>query len=101
MLTAKDRRRLKSLAHHLAVVVTVGEQGVSQSLCDETDRALTDHELIKARINANDRELRRSLADALAKRCSAEVVQMIGKVCVLYRPNPDANPQLSNVARSS
>ena len=101
MLTAKDKRRLKSLAHHLAVIVTVGEQGVSQSLCDETSRALTDHELIKARINANDRDLRRSLAEALADRCGAEVVQMIGKVCVLYRANPDADPQLSNVARLS
>lgn len=90
MLNAKDRRHLKSLAHHLAVVITVGEQGVTQSVCDETSRALTDHELIKARINVNDRDLRRTLADALADRCGAEVVQVIGKVCVLYRPNPDA-----------
>jgi RNA-binding protein len=43
--------------------------------------------------------MRKELGDALAMRCEAEIVQVIGKVWVLYRPNPDAEPRLSNVAR--
>ena len=97
MLSAKDARRLKRIAHHLTVVVTVGEQGLTKPLQAEAARALNDHELIKVRINVADRQLRRSLAESLAARCGAEIVQQIGKVCVLYQHNPDAH--LSNVAR--
>jgi RNA-binding protein len=101
MLSAQDKRRLKSLAHHLAVIVTVGEQGITDGLRAEAARALADHELIKVRINVTDRAMRRSLGESLAVQCDAEIVQTIGKVCVLYRHNPDADAQLSNVARFS
>jgi RNA-binding protein YhbY len=53
------------------------------------------------RINVADRALRRALSESLAAQCDAEIVQQIGKVCVLYRHNPDADAQLSNVARHS
>jgi RNA-binding protein len=101
MLTAKDKRRLRQVAHRVSVVVTVGEQGVTPGVRDETARALTDHELIKARVNVVDRVLRRSIGEALAAQCGAAVVQVIGKVWVLYRPNPHADAELSNTARHS
>lgn len=99
MLTAKDKRRLREVAHHLQPVVTIAERGLTESLLDEARRALTDHELIKTRINIADRAVRRELGQTLATHCEAEIVQTIGKVWVLYRPNPHADPRLSNVAR--
>jgi RNA-binding protein len=99
MLTAKDRRRLRRIAHHLAPVVIVAERGIADGVVREADRALTDHELIKVRIDIEDRDARRGAAAALALRCQAEIAQSIGKVWVLYRANPDANPRLSNLAR--
>jgi RNA-binding protein len=101
MLTSKDKRRLRQVAHHLQPIVTIAERGMTDGLLDETRRALTDHELIKAKINVVDRDLRKELGAALAAECEAEIVQVIGKVWVLYRPNPDAEPRLSNVARFS
>jgi RNA-binding protein len=101
MLTAKDKRRLRQVAHHLQPIVTIAERGVTDGLLDETRRALTDHELIKTKINVTDREVRKALGEAIAAQCEAEVVHVIGKVWVLYRPNPDADPSLSNVARYS
>jgi RNA-binding protein len=94
------RKRLKKIAHHLHPVVIVGEGGVSDAVVAETERALDDHELIKVKLNAGDRDDRRSLGDGLATSCRAEVVQRIGKVLVLYRRNPEARPDLSNVARA-
>jgi RNA-binding protein len=93
------RRRLKQIAHHLDPVVRVGEQGVSDAVVAETRRALDDHELIKVRIHALDREARRTQAQALAHACGAEIVHSIGKMAVLFRRNPEPNHKLSNLTR--
>lgn len=95
----QDRRALKRIAHHLDPVVLVGEQGVTDALLAETNRALDDHELIKVRIHAGDRDARREMAQALARACRADIVQTIGKVVVLFRRNPEPNHKLSNLTR--
>lgn len=93
------RRRLERIAHHLDPVVLVGEQGVSEPVVAETARALNDHELVKVRLPAGDRDTRRAMARSLAEACDAEVIQTIGKVVVLFRRNPEPNPKLSNLSR--
>ncbi|MEQ8861619.1 MAG: ribosome assembly RNA-binding protein YhbY [Pseudomonadales bacterium] len=100
-LDRDTRRDLKRIAHHLDPVVLVGDQGISDALIAETERALGDHELIKVRIHAADRDARRALAEALAEACNAALVQTIGKITVLYRRNPEPNPKLSNLSRYS
>lgn len=95
----ETRRRLKRIAHHLDPVVLVGDQGITDALVAEANRALDDHELIKVRIHAGDRDDRRVMAEALADACDAAVVQSIGKVSVLFRKNPEPNPKLSNLTR--
>ena len=60
---------------------------------------MSDHELIKVKLALHEREDRRSAAARLAQACSAELVHSIGKVVVLYRHNPQANPKLSNILR--
>jgi RNA-binding protein len=99
VLDQTTRRQLKRIAHHLQPVVAVGDQGVTDAVVSETNRALADHELIKVRIASADREARRGLTDHLAAACGAVVVQRIGKVCVLFRKNPQPNPKLSNLSR--
>lgn len=99
MLAAKEKRELRQIAHHLQVIVTVGDSGVSDGVRAETDRALTDHELIKMRVNIGERDERRQLAAELAESVNAQVVHSIGKVFVLFRENPKANPLLSNRTR--
>jgi RNA-binding protein len=101
MLTSKEKRRLRQVAHHLQVVVTIAERGVTDALLEETRRALHDHEVIKAKVNVADRDMRRSLGETLAGASQSEIVQVIGKVWVLYRANPAADPRLSNIARYS
>jgi len=98
-LSIHDRKRLRQIAHHLQPVVTIGDHGVSDALVAETERALTDHELIKVRVNGADRDERVQAAEALTTACNAVRVQSIGKILVLYRRNPKAKPRLSNLAR--
>jgi RNA-binding protein len=98
-MNASEKKSLRQIAHHLDVVVSVGDQGISEGVVAEAERALTDHELIKVKLGINDRTARSTAAQALADQCSAEIVQSIGKVVVLFRANPKANPKLSNVKR--
>ncbi len=91
-------RKLKQIAHHLHPVVMVGDAGISDNLCEELNRALRDHELIKVKL-AGDREQRAQWIDELKAAGGCELVTSIGKVAVFYRENPEANPKLSNVAR--
>jgi len=98
-LDAKTKRRLRQIAHHLDPVVSIGDQGVSEGLIGETNRALADHELIKVRINALAREDRDTLGTGLADACNAAIVQRIGKIIVLFRANPEPDPKLSNLTR--
>lgn len=100
-MDAKTRKQLRQIAHHLDPVLIVGEQGLSDNLLTEANRALTDHELIKVKLQSADRAERSAIADALASHCGAALVQKIGKVVVLFRANPEAKPALSNVSRFS
>ena len=96
-----EKKTLKRIAHHLDCVVTVGDQGLTEGVLAETERALADHELIKVRLGTADREERVNLGEKIAEDCQAEVVQRIGKVLVLFRANPKPNVKLSNLHRYS
>ena len=88
-LTPRERSHLKARAHALEPRVQVGHSGVTDAVAAEVDRALTAHELIKVKILGEDRDARRETADAIAARADAALVQSVGKVIVLWRPNPD------------
>ena len=98
-LTAREKKQFRQIAHHLDAVVIIGDQGVSEGVIAETERALADHELIKVKLNLGEREDRNTAAQSLAEACDATIVHSIGKVVVLYRHNPQANPKLSNILR--
>ncbi|SFH61530.1 ribosome assembly RNA-binding protein YhbY [Modicisalibacter xianhensis] len=98
-LSQAQKKAFRSIGHHLNPVVTVSENGLSEGVMAELDRALSDHELIKIKLAVGDREIRRQAIDELAADARAEVVQVIGKMALLYRRNPKANPKLSNVKR--
>jgi len=85
MLTAKQRQYLKGLAHELSPVVRVGKGRVNDTVIAETKVSLNAHELIKVRIDAEESEARRILAEQLAAAADAEIAAMIGKTVILYR----------------
>jgi RNA-binding protein len=93
-LTSKQRRHLRALAHHLNPVVMVGNAGVTDGVAEAVDVALTRHELIKVRVDADAPEDRHEVADALTTRLRASEVQVIGHVVVLYRRHPP-EPQIA------
>lgn len=99
-LNSKERRQLRALAHTLRPVVTVAGKGLSDSVLQEVDRALADHELIKVKITVGDRTQRETIIGALCERTGALLVQRIGNIATLMRPNPAADPKKSNLQRA-
>jgi RNA-binding protein len=83
-----QRRALKQRAHHLKPVVLLGAAGLSERVLAEIELALQHHELIKVRVNGGDRDVRDAQVRSIAEDTGAALVQRIGNVAVLYRPNP-------------
>jgi RNA-binding protein len=84
-LASKRRQQLKAQAHKLKPIVLIGNNGLTDNVNMEIERALHDHQLIKMRINAEDRLLRKSLFQEISLTHHAELIQMVGKVGVIYR----------------
>lgn len=88
-LDAATRRALRARAHHLDPVVAIGLHGLTPAVVHEIDVALLAHELIKVRVFSDDRTARAALLDEVARALDAAPVQQLGKLFVLWRPNPD------------
>jgi RNA-binding protein len=98
-LSQAQKKAFRSIGHHLDPVVTVSENGASDGVLAELERTLTDHELIKIKLALPERDDRRAMLDEMVQASGAEKIQTIGKMALLYRRNPQANPKLSNLKR--
>lgn len=88
-MTSKQRAYLRSLANTLQPIIYVGKGGLSATVEQEADEALTARELVKGKVLETAPETAREAAEAIAAAVCADVVQVIGRVFVLYRRNPD------------
>lgn len=84
-LSKQQITELKARAHHLNPVVMIGQKGLTEAVIQETNHALTAHELIKVRVFGDEREERLAICEALCAAVNAQPVQHIGKLLVLYR----------------
>ena len=98
-LTQEQKKQFKSIGHHLKPVLIVADNGVTEGVLAELERALNDHELIKIQLRITEREDRLAVIDELYKARKADLAQVIGKMALLYRKNPKANRNLSNISR--
>jgi RNA-binding protein len=90
VLSGKQRRHLRALAHELRPLVQVGKDGIDDGLIGAIDQALLDHELIKVKVGEAAGLDRHDVAEDLAGKTKSEVAQVLGNIVVLYRPHPEA-----------
>ena len=88
-LTPAERREHRANAHHLDPVVMIGGDGLTPAVQKEIDAALNAHGLIKVRVFNDDRAARELMYQELAADLSAAPIQHIGKLLVLWRPQPE------------
>ena len=89
VLNSGQKKSLRGKGHHLDPIVFVGKEGLSPALLKSTETALKTHELIKIKLGQNCPLERNEAARELAQCTKATLVQVIGRIVLLYRPNPD------------
>ena len=87
-LSIAERKVHRAEAHHLSPVVMIGNSGLTAAVIKEADAALNAHGLIKIRILGDDRTAREAMYLQLADQLHAAPIQHIGKLIVLWRPQP-------------
>jgi RNA-binding protein len=85
MLTGKQKRFLRSQAHHLDPIFQVGKGGVNENMIKQVAEALEARELLKISVLQNCEEDKMDVAEQISKGAKAEIVQVIGNTIVLYK----------------
>lgn len=88
-MTTKQRAYLKGLAMNLEPIIQIGKSSVTPDLTAAVAEALEARELIKISILKNCLDDGNQMAQMLAERTHAQVVQVIGKKIVLYKQAKD------------
>ncbi|MCR5458939.1 MAG: ribosome assembly RNA-binding protein YhbY [Acetatifactor sp.] len=92
-MTSKQRAYLKSLASNLDPVFHVGKSSLTPEITEAIAECFNNNELIKVAVLKNCMDDPREIAEYVADRTHSEVVQVIGKRFVLYKPFKE-NPKI-------
>ena len=86
-MTSKQRSYLKGLAMNIEPIFQVGKSSITPEYTQAVAEAFNKKELIKISVLKNCMDDPRSIAEVLADRTGSQVVQVIGKKIVLYKPD--------------
>ena len=92
-MTSKQRAYLKGLAMNIDPIFQVGKGSITPEYTEAIREAFNTKELIKIAVLKNCLDDPKGIAQVLADRTGAEVVQVIGKKIVLYKADKD-NPKI-------
>lgn len=92
-MTSKQRSYLKGLAMNIEPVFQIGKSSVTPENIDAIAEVFNTHELVKISILKNCIDDPREIAETVAGRTRSQVVQVIGKKFVLYKPFKE-NPKI-------
>lgn len=92
-MTSKQRAKLRSMATGIDTIFQVGKSEISENMATQISNALEARELIKVHVLDNSPYTPREAAEELAAMVNAEVITVIGKKFVLFRPSVK-NPKI-------
>ncbi len=88
-MTSKQRAYLKSLANGLNPIFQVGKSSLTPELTEAVSQSFHNNELIKVAVLKNCADDPREIAEIVADRTHSQVVQVIGKKIILYKPDKE------------
>lgn len=92
-MTSKQRAYLKSLASNINPIFQIGKSSLTAEFTQAIDEAFNTRELLKIAVLKNCADDPNEIAAMIAERTHSQVVQVIGKKIVLYRPDKK-NPKI-------
>lgn len=87
MLTGKQKRYLRSIAHSMTATFRVGKDGVSDNMIEGIIQGLKANEMVKIKVLDNCMEDLNQVALDLSAGTKSDIVQIIGHTIILYRPS--------------
>lgn len=96
-LRGKQKRYLRSEAHHLKPIFQIGKDGLSEVWLDEVLKALDKRELLKVNILQNSLVEVEEVKEFIENNSDAQVIQTIGNVLVLFKKSSKAGNQKISV----
>lgn len=92
-MTSKQRAYLKSLANNINPIFQVGKSSLTPEFTEAIGEAFNTKELIKIAVLKNCVDDPNEIAEMVAERTHSQVVQVIGKKIILYKPDKK-NPKI-------
>lgn len=89
MLTGKQKRFLRSKAHHLQPIFQVGKGGVNENMTKQIAEALETRELLKVSVLQNCDQDKDEVAQMITSSTGAHLVQVIGNTIVIYKESKE------------
>ena len=89
--TPQVRRGLLGRGHKLKARLTLGRQGLTETFAAHIRQCFEHTDLLKVRIDVDDRDDAQQMAAALAASIPCHLVQRTGRVALLYRYLPEAD----------
>jgi len=89
MLTQNEKKQLKALASKETVKYQIGKNEITDSVIDVLNKALTARELIKIDVLKGATNPVMEIALDLSSKLNADIVQVVGRVIVLFRKNKE------------
>ena len=85
-LTGKQKRFLRAEAHEMSPLFQIGKNDINAEMVDEYVDALSKRELMKIQLLQTTSSTPKEVASFIEDQSDITVVQVIGKVLVLYLP---------------
>lgn len=92
-LSKAQKNYLLKHSHQVKPIFQLGKQGLTDSFYEQVDLALNKREMVKLSVLANSGEDPAQVAEALAGRLNAQIIQVMGRSVCLYRPSRDKKYQ--------
>ena len=88
-MTSKQRAYLKSLASVIDPVLQIGKSSLTPEYIEAVREAFNTREVLKINVLKNCLDDPKEMAQIIADRSGSQVVQVIGRKIVLYKPDKD------------
>ena len=83
---SKMRARIRSAAQRIDPVLSIGKNALTPEFTSSVEEYMEKHEIIKINVLKNCDEDLHELGNTIAERSNTELVQIIGRKIVLYKP---------------
>ncbi len=92
-MTSKQRAYLKGLAMDIEPIMQIGKSSITPESVEAVTEVFNTHELIKLAVLKNCADDPKEIAEIISERTHSQLVQVIGKKIVLYKPFKE-NPKI-------